>query len=195
MQLKYLFSTLWMIVTLLAGSVHAAVVDFEGANVRICDPFSPVVSGGFRFTSNDAHCVTNSTESPDVPGSGSKFLIEGGNPLIIRALGGGPFTILSVDLATSQDNVDVPNFLTLTGERADGSLVTARQALIDAFITYRLTDFSDLVLLSISGLELGRGYFGLDNLVLADATVPVPASLPLSALALAALAAVHRRRR
>jgi hypothetical protein len=114
-------------------------------------------------------------------------------------LAGGLFSVVSLDLATSLLNVDLPNFLTVSGEFADGSAISTRLQLGDSFQTYFLTGFSDLVSLTINPLEIGPGYFAVDNIVLSGDTppvgeVPLPATLPLAALGLAALGAVRRLR-
>lgn len=202
MKIKPLLSGLCVLATILASPVQAAVIDFEdvAVNSTSCDDlFSPVISRGFSLSSNFAHCVTNSTQNPGLPSSGSNFLFEGGDPLFISALDGSPFSVLSLDLSTSQDNVDVPNYLTVTGEFQDGTEISQRLTLNDFFQTYVLTGFNDLSALRISSLELGVGYFGLDNVVLdggpGPIDVPLPATLPLVGLALAALAGARHRRR
>jgi hypothetical protein len=199
MKLNRLLYSLCVTATLLISSAHAAVIDFEDVSATNCAGSSPVISGGFSFTSSGAQCVTNAAEAPGVPDSGSNFLVEGDT--FVSALTGDLFSVLSLDLATSLFNVDLPNFLTVTGEFADGSTLDQRLEIGDAFQTYVLIGFTDLVSLSISQLEQGQGYFGLDNLVLGGTTepdpnpVPLPATLPLVALGLAALGAARRRRR
>ena len=199
MKINKLLSGICLIATMLVSPVHAAVIDFEDVAVSdtSCDdPTSPIISRGFIFTTNFAHCVTNSSQAPGLPSSGSNFLVEGGDPVFISALDGSLFSVLSLDLSTSQDNVDLPNYLTVTGEFQDGTEISTRLTLSDFFQTFSLTGFNDLAVLRISALELGSGYFALDNLVTAGGPVdvPLPATLPLMGLALAALAAARRRR-
>jgi hypothetical protein len=198
MKLNRLLSSLWVTSTLLLSSAHAAVIDFEDVTVGNCMESSPVLSGGFSFSSTGGHCVTNHAQDPDIPDSGSNFLVDGDT--FVSALTGDLFSVLSLQLATSFLNTDLPNFLTVTGEFADGTTIDQRLELGDTFQPYALIGFTDLVSLSISPLEQGVGYYGLDNLVIADGTpdpdpnpVPLPATLPLMGLGLAALAAVRRR--
>ena len=200
MKINNILSGICLVATILVSSAHAAVIDFEDVAVSdtSCnDPTSPIISRGFGFSTNSFHCVTNSSQAPALPSSGSNFLVEGGDPVFISALDGSVFSVLSLDLSTSQDNVDVPNYLTVTGEFQDGTEISTRLTLSDFFQTFALTGFNDLAALRISALELGTGYFGVDNIVIAGGPVdvPLPATLPLMGLALAVLATARRRHR
>ncbi len=212
MHIKQFLSALCVCLTLLAPAAHAAVIDFEDLNVGTLDEpnciegFDGFISGGFGFIGDFDQCAVVGAQLPGIPDSGSQFLLEGGNLAIFR-LDGQAFSISSLDLSTSLYTDIIPNQVTLFGQQTNGEQVSVTLTIDDMFRTYDLENFKDLLVLVIGRQELslpatGPGYYNLDNLVveLEDGEVtppqpmPVPATLPLSALALAGLAFMRRRR-
>lgn len=199
MNMKHLFAAACMIGGLCAGAVHAAVVDFEDVGEVQCTT-DPITSGGYVFTglSGNSHCVSAPGDGLPNADNGTSFLVEGNDFIMVTNELGLAFTALSVDLGTSFETTTPTNHVTVIGVLAAGGTVDQTFAITDQFQTFALEGFVDVVSLIFEGpLDPnpgdGFGYYALDNLVVAGADVPLPATLPLLLLGLGALAASRRR--
>lgn len=188
-----------------APSAFATVIDFESVSVLSCDA-APVKTKGYTFSSVGPHCTFGPGDTIVNANNGTNFLIEGAHLSTLSNDAGKPFSVLSLDLGISFRNDVSPNWLEVTGFLVGGGIISQTLTLTTSFQTYSLSGFENLTAFTFSGLQipgsLGElGYIAIDNLNLQEkegpvnGEVPVPASLPLFALGLGALAAIRHRRK
>lgn len=137
------------------------------------------------------------------PGNGSflgnAIFNDVGSALEFTPVAGGPFSLLSLDLASYDLTVGGTMPVTFTGFRVGGGMNATQLGTLmlstPAFTTFTLTGFTDL---SSARVTFGSPLFGaqVDNVRIATtAVIPEPSTYVLLATGLAALGGVARRRR
>lgn len=203
MTTRFLFAAT---LALAAASASAQLVDFEDVDGSGNPIVTDVASGGFRFTSDHFHAISN-PEGFGGSGNESRTWIghEGGDlgrAITMTRASGGLFDLHSFDGAELwiNSNSSYPNAseIEVVGTRADGSTVTQRvrlDGIVDGrggradFQAFDLRGFTGLRAATFNGLLEGRASyaFAVDNIN----TVPAPAGAVLLGLA----GATARRRR
>jgi hypothetical protein len=189
------------------SSAQAAVITFEDVSCvgfPQCETTNAIVSGGFTFSTDFSHFVSNPAPAEITVRNGTNILAENALEASMMAVDGSLFSVLRFDAGVSYGTTTIPNFVTLIGIKGNGDVVTQDITIDTMFRTYALSGFDDLRALQFSGPllpnpggpDLVFGYFALDNIAVEDdgqpSEVPVPASLPLVLIGLAALRAQRR---
>lgn len=161
---------------LITGSASATTITFD----EIVDPFfsyTELDSNGYHFSTADSFQIAG--------GGGDNFIgLYPFAPLVMEQLGGGDFTLNTVDLSSNAGNtVDITGYLSAGGTVQES--ITFAQ---DGFQTFLLDS-------SWQGLETVEffGYVAVDNIVVT--AVPVPAATWLFGSALIGLAGLRRTRK
>lgn len=201
MKTASLISVTCLIASLWAPAVKASVIDFEAGPLDCTG--APIVSNGFQLSSNGIHCLAEPVDNAPKANNGTRFLIEGGQSMVLTSQSGAHFSVTSLDLGNSYYTKTSPNSIRLTGWLGDGSSVVDTVTTSDIFQTYVLHGFDNLVSLQLEG-PLDHvpdpliDYYALDNIVIADAPDPDPNGVPepgtLSLMALSAGLLAWRRR-
>ena len=195
MPIRKIALALGTCLALLAPVTVAAVIDFENPGAVDCT-VEAISSEGYSFNGAGPRCVFGpGDEGIENANNGSYFLIDARLPMTLTNDAGLPFSLTRIDLGISYYNDVSPNFMILTGLFADGATISRTLTLTDSFQTFALSGFENLSALTFSNLLIPAsdgdpGYIAIDNVVL-----PLPASLPLFALAIGVMAAVRRRYR
>jgi hypothetical protein len=209
-----------LLVLVLAGSIgnaQATTITFEDHAVPpgTASPLlGDTASGGFLFDmASNAYQFANNSAKVD---NGSTYIVvQGdlrGDPIsqtTFSRIGGTPFALTSLDFAEWQSDIPgshaYPQQITVTGNRLGGGTVSAillPDGIFDG--PGGLTDFqtrsfdpqwtnlTSVVLLGTGATTGTLNYFAIDNIVIADASVPEPASLSL--LGVGAACMLRRRR-
>jgi PEP-CTERM motif len=197
------------------GSAQAATLTFEDhavASGTTNPTFGDLISGGFFFdsASNQYQLANNSANIDD----GSTYLVTQGNivtgpttsQVTVSQIGGAPFALTSIDYAKWQGPTVAAATITVTGHRADNTMVMTTLSPVGDFTPGGLgTDFqtatfgadwtnlASVVLLGTGATTGSLNYFAVDNVVVANAPVPEPGTLSLVGLGSAYL--IRRRRR
>ncbi|MFP5394296.1 MAG: PEP-CTERM sorting domain-containing protein [Gammaproteobacteria bacterium] len=199
MKSSSLLASACLLGSLCAPLAHAAVINFEDVGAVDCTT-QPISSGGFQFSASDSfHCVVTPADAAPNANNGTNFLIEGSQQLLMTAQSGAHFSVSSLDLGISYYTQTSPNQILLTGQLANGGSVSLEVSITNVFQTYQLTGFDDLVSLRLQGPLVtvpfpAIDYYALDNIVVADATNPVPEPASLGLVAAGLLALGVRRR-
>ena len=195
---------------LAAGPAVAALVDFEGVaapNTQNTDDGVTRAFNGYNVFVPHGHYQGIGFLQPDPrPSSGSDWLLHDhfaatlGQPVVVTRVGGGAFSVQSIDAAEWDNGFDKQQELTLTGHLSGGGTIvqTFVTDLFDGFQTFIVTGFDDIVQLDIIGSTFGTtfGTLGYDNVVVNDVVVggvPEPTTAGLLALGLGLLASKRRR--
>lgn len=194
-----------LVLSLFASWASAIVIDFE--DIAVAAGVNSIggdrISRGFSFDSSANHThLSNDTFSGN---SGSTFLVTddflGANTTTVARVGGGVFSLASVDLGEWNDGIALASTITVTGNLAGGgSIVTSftLDGVLSAggsnnFETFLFgpgwTGLTSVVFDATAGA--GEMYWAMDNLV---AGVPEPGALLLVASGLAALGWRRRAR-
>lgn len=195
---------------LASTSSLAALVDFEdlavapGGNSIAGDR----VSTGFSFDSSADH--THLSNNAFEGNSGSTFLVmddfNGANTLTVARVGGGAFSLISVDLGEWNPAGGLASQITLTGQVLGGGSVQTILALdgvvsvggSNNFETFSLgSAWSNLVSVTFDATAgTGSHYWAIDNLLTGDGNaVPEPTTLALVGLGMLGLAARRKASR
>jgi hypothetical protein len=195
-----------LVLAVLLGAVPSAsaqVVDFEDLANNGAGGFTfqgdNVVSGGFRFASvlqqgNPGAIASWTEDSPDFyTGSVAIFANTGGDSLDMSLVGGGAFDVLSIDACDIFRAAGTAMTVTLTGTRADSSIVSDSFVLVPSndLTTYAVSGLTDVVSLNLSDDNGGSLWFQFDNVVVN--VVPEPATIV--ALGIGAVALLRRRQK
>jgi hypothetical protein len=188
----------------------AATITFEDLAVAsgVNDIGGDQVSGGFLFNSLTNHThLTNDTFGAS---NGTTYLItdnfNGENPLTMTPVGGGTFSLLSVDFSEWIDASEAASQIRITGVGGSGpSMTITLDGIFDGvggqadFETVLFgagwSNLTAVIFDGVAGGTTGNQYFGIDNLVVDAEVVPEPASLLLLGGGLTGLAARWRRHR
>jgi hypothetical protein len=190
-----------------SSAASAAVIDFEALGpltVSILVP-SPYVEDGFKVETTIGVPALDVflAYGPLDPVLGNRYtgdvaLINGicCSNTRLTAQDGGPFSLLSIDLAENAPGVDTPNAVLFTGHKQGGGTVTQTinidvTPFFPTMQTYALnSDFTNLVAVT---WDMGADslFMQFDNIVVA---IPEPASLALWLTALAGLGWLAPRR-
>ena len=159
-----------------ASAGAAQVVNFEDNPINTGS--DPLVSDGFSFTASSNGGSLYSWIDGEGSANGTNNLIYSVGPLIMTKVGGGTFSVSSLDAGLSWYVEGEGYTLDLYGTRSDLSLVHATVGLDYAFNTYTLSGFDNLVSLVFSNPT--NGYIAIDNIDTgANGAVPEPASWAL----------------
>jgi hypothetical protein len=200
---------------MVCSTAQAAIIDFEDNVVPVgFNTVGDVISGGFLFDSPVDHAHLHISGDANVlTENGTNYYAAddfvGINPITMSLVGGGTFSLNSLDYAEFLQDNRVATSLTITGNLFGGG--TVQQIVALDFIRDGLggvNDFQTTVfdgswanLVSVefkgSGSTNGDDYFALDNIVVNQtAPVPEPTSMALLGIGagITAVGAIRRRR-
>jgi hypothetical protein len=193
------------------SALNAHTIDFEDIAVALRANVwgEDQISGGFLFDSlgNHTHLDNNDFRVDN----GSTYLATddagGPSPLTMSVFGGGTFTLHQLDLGEWVNENVTARVVTITGNFANGSTLTASIGLNMVFDgTFGSDDFQtvtfgahwkDLASVAFKGTGAqntvgGNNYFTLDNIVVT--AVPEPATLLTAGIAVVAVIVCLRNR-
>jgi hypothetical protein len=188
----YLILPAFALLGIFAPPVQAEVIlNFSDVPPGTLAVFSPYSSQGFTLTSTSGGFVFNSPDtgngSPQPPGTNPFYAGANGlaafapSTITLTQTGGGPFSLLSIDLARNFAFDPAPT-VTFTGTLAGGGTVSDTFTVTNpsTFQTFNFTGFSGLASVSWDQPVFTDGLHQFSNIHLST-PVPEPSSLVLLA--------------
>ncbi|MGP6086654.1 VPLPA-CTERM sorting domain-containing protein [Antarctobacter jejuensis] len=188
-----------VVLTISATSATSAVVDFEGIlapGIEMAgNPILPYVEDGFLVVDGNSggrNAIFGPTHYTNDNGSAVLGWVSN-STIAICSVSGGVFDFLGFDGTNLTPGGPVGHFK-VTGFFSGGGSITETFAnTVDAFSTFNVSGFTGLIAVHIRNAEMYDG--AVDNLRFGPSPVPIPASIPLLALALGSLGVVASRRK
>jgi hypothetical protein len=202
MMMKAILSALLVASAAMVMNAEAATMTFEGVvtSTGSQTPVTPYTEAGFTLTNlqggNTDGIFGAAASGVNANGTsvfgwctvcGTTITIE------LTAVGGGPFSLTSLDAAFLAKVTGTPQTITALGHLLGGGTVTQTFALSPNWTTFNLSSFTSLTSVDFSAI-VGDPDPAFDNLVLSSAT-PLPAALPLFATGLGGLGLLGWRRK
>lgn len=193
------------------GAASAATITFNDVSGAGNPVISALSNGGFMFASEHFHAIAaGQTAFAD---NGTTFLAddigEADNNIVMTQIGGAPFTLNSFDIAElfvrHQPTRPNASAVEVIGTLMGGGTVTqvfsfdlsndGPSGVADFQTFFLASTFTNLVSVTFRGLlGAGGGAIGLDNIVVNERAIPLPAAGWLMLAGLGAAAALRRRK-
>jgi hypothetical protein len=193
------------------GAASAATITFNEVSGAGNPIITSLMSGGFMFASEHFHTIAAGQGA--FSDNGTTFIADDiGGPednIVMTAIGGVPFTLNSFDVAELfvRNQPERPNAtaVEVIGALMGGGTVTQTFSFdlvtdgpggVADFQTFFLAStFTNLVSVTFRGLfGLGGGAIGLDNIVVNERAIPLPAAGWLMLAGLGAAGVLGRRK-
>lgn len=195
MKMKTTLAAFASLLALLSFTAQASVISFDsleqsGTTYQFVTSYT---EAGFSFTSTSNSF--GSAQQGNVGwyfGSASLFNNTSGATTTLARVGGGAFSLNSIDLAPVSTGWGLGATISLVGHLNGGGTVNQSFLVDDGYFfqTFALTGFTNLD--SVTWVQASP-YHQFDNLVIDGATVPEPSAALLVGLALTGLGLVRRR--
>ena len=156
-------------------AAQAAVVDFENYAGTLVQNGQPIISGGFSFADTFAPGAWNNNPHTD---NGTESLIYGFGPneLTMTEVGGGAFSLNSLEAGLAWYTALTSFVITATGNISGGGTITDTFTVGYGYSTHNFSGFSNLS--SVTFTAPSDGYVAVDNINVSGA-VPEPAAWAL----------------
>lgn len=180
---------------LFAGSINAALIDFEGflgpGQQNTNSNVTPYTEEGFTITSSTPSIFQNDIFSPSFPNLNSNGTDIFGwcgsctaSPVIFTVTNGGVFDLTSIDFSNLQSGTDAGNIDIIGNFLGGGSISTSVDPAVDIWQTVNFVGFSNLTSFTVALSAQGNDA-ALDNIVVnSTSSIPVPTTLALLGLGL-----------
>lgn len=178
-----------------SAPASAAIVDFEDKTAFSCNGSGSDSSGGLSYSYGFYVCYYSPTNPADFPTApASTVMASGYYPTTFSALGGGTFSLQSVDLGFGpfQHGGLTADTTTVTGNLFGGGTVSTTLNVTQAFSTHAL-NWSNLVSVSFGALNTSSEYLAFDNIVY-NTGVPEPAAWAMMLAGFGLVGSAMRRR-